>query len=561
MVHRPSSIVHRPQGDMDVKADIILVGGTVLPMDKRHPPAQAIALGQGRILALGTDDEVLHRRGPATRVIRLHGRTVLPGFTDGHIHLVEWALQRQQVNLWGVTSLAETLSRIRRVHAALPPGVWLRGGGWDASVWQDAGGAEPTAALLDQVAGDRPVALDSKDLHALWVNSYTLRLAGITAHTPDPPGGVIVRDPVTGQPTGVLKETARELVTRLYPPESEADWVRALEAAQPALWAEGIVAVHVLNDTDTMRNFRTLQILRERNALRLRALVYFPASRQEEAIRLGLRSGFGDTLLRVGGIKYFADGTLGSRTAALFEPYMDGQNNTGIFVTDPEEMMEGIQAASRAGLAVAVHAIGDRANRVVLDILTKVRTAEKEYLAPALPHRVEHVQLLQPEDLERFVSLGVVASMQPFHATQDMDLARAYWGEERNRWAYPWRSLLRTGARLIFGSDAPVEPPSVLQGLHAALTRRRADGSPGPEGWIPQERLCLLQALHAYTLAPAEVEGTAHWRGSLAPGKVADLVVLSGPLLPLAREDPMALLELRVDMTIFEGEIVYQREA
>ncbi len=543
-----------------MEADIILTGGTVLPMDKGQPPASAIAVGQGRVLALGNETDVMAWRGTRTHIIPLNGRTVLPGFTDSHIHLVEWALQQQQVNLWGTTSLREALARVQAAHVTLPEGTWLRGSGWDASLWPDLDTPWPTATMLDRVVGDRPVALDSKDLHALWVNTYTLRLAGITAHTPDPPGGIIERDPRTGEPTGILKETARELVTRLYPPEQEEDWVRALETAIPRLWAEGIVAVHVLNDTPTMRNFRALQRLREQGTLRLRALLYLPASRQEDAMRLGLRSGFGDHLLRIGGIKYFADGTLGSRTAAMLAPYLGDPDNTGIFVTDPEALLEGILAASRAGLAVAVHAIGDRANRVVLDILQQVRAAEREHAPPALPHRVEHVQLLAEEDLSRLAALDVVASMQPVHATQDMALAQEYWGEPRIRWAYAWRTLVRAGTHLIFGSDAPVEPPSVLAGLHAALTRRRTDGTPGPEGWIPEERLCLLQALHAYTLAPAMVEGTASWRGSLAPGKVADLVVLNGPLLPLVREDPTALLEMQVDMTLFAGEIVYVRE-
>ena len=543
-----------------MKADLILTGGPVYAMDKRVPFATAVAVRDGRILAVGLEEEILPLRGPETRVIELAGRCVVPGFTDSHIHLLEWSLQRQQVPLWGVPTLAEALKRIREKHASLPPGEWLRGGGWDASLWPDLEGEWPTAAHLDAIAPDRPVALDSKDLHMLWVNSYTLRLAGITAQTPDPPGGVIVRDPKTGEPTGVLKETACNLVARHYPPETPATWTQALEDALPALWAEGITAVHVLNDRDDMRNFRTLQLLRERGTLKLRALLYLPASRQEEAIRLGLRSGFGDRYLRIGGIKYFADGTLGSRTAAMLTPFEGDPENTGVMVTDPEEMYEGFRQASAAGLAIAVHAIGDRANREVLNILDVVRQEEQARGRPALPHRIEHVQVLHPEDVKRLAQHGVVASMQPIHATQDMDLARRYWGDARSRFAYAWRSLQRAGARLIFGSDAPVEQPSVLAGYHAAITRRRADGSPGPDGWIPEERMCPRPALFAYTLAPAIVEGADTWRGSIYPGKVADLVVLSEDIIHRARTDPMGLLDVRVEMTIFEGEIVFERE-
>ncbi len=537
-------------------ADLLFLNAHVLSMDPRVPFATAVAVRDGHILALGRDDKLSSLRGPHTRVIDARGRTLLPGFTDSHIHLVAWALQQQRVDLWGTTSLAEALARVRTKAQAAEPGAWLRGGGWDASLWQDLDAEWPTAAHLDAVVPDRPVALESKDLHSLWVNSYTLRLAGITAETPDPPGGVIVRDPRTGQPTGVLKENARDLVFRLLPKDTEATWVKALREGQPALWAEGITAVHVLNDTSEMRNFRALQIMRAAEDLKLRALVYLPAARLEDAIRLGLRSGFGDRLIRIGGIKFFADGTLGSRTAAMLDPFLGEGENRGVWVTDPEEMHGAFRRASRAGLAVAVHAIGDRANREVLNIFRAMLQDDAQH-RPALPHRIEHVQILHSDDVPRLAEYGLVASMQPIHATQDMALAREYWGDERSRFAYAWRSILRAGTTIVFGSDAPVERPSVLAGLHAALTRRRPDGSPSADGWIPEERMCLRPALHAYTLAPAIVEGAANWRGSLYPGKVADLVLLSDNIVRVSREDPMALLDMRVDMTVFAGEIVH----
>ncbi len=541
-------------------ADVLLVNGRVLTMDRRISHATAVAIRDGIILAVGEDEDVRPLRGSQTEVIDLKQRTVLPGFTDSHIHLVEWALQRRHVDLWGTHSLAEALERVRARAADISHNGWVLGSGWDASLWADLDGEWPTASHLDAVVPDRPVALHSKDLHSLWVNSHALRMAGITARTPDPPGGVIVRDPHTREPTGVLKETARDLVLRLLPEETEATWVDATREALPALWAEGITAVHVLHDSPDMRNFRTLQRLREEGALGLRALVYLPASRLDDAFRLGLRSGFGDRYLRIGGIKFFADGTLGSRTAAMLEPFLGEGDNQGVWVTDPEELMEGVRRASAAGLAVAVHAIGDRANRRVLDIFHLLRSESQPSQVPHIPHRIEHVQILHPTDVGRLAEYGVVASMQPIHATQDMDLARRYWGEERSRFAYAWRSVQRAGARLIFGSDAPVEPPSVIAGLHAALTRRRADGTPGPDGWVPQERLCLRPALHAYTLAPAIVERAAQWRGSLYPGKVADIVVLNEDIVSLAQEDPMRLLKVKVMLTIFEGHIVHRHE-
>ncbi len=542
-------------------ADIIFIHGHIYTMDKQQPLATALAIAGERILAVGDSDDLLALRGPNTHIIDARGKTILPGFTDSHIHLVEWAMQQRQVHLWGVPSLAEALRRVQAKAQDLPPGEWVRGGGWDASLWSDLEGEWPTAAHLDAVVPDRPVALDSKDLHTLWVNSYVLRLANITAHTPDPPGGVIVRDPKTGEPTGILKETACELVERLYPEETEHQWETALLDALPALWAEGIVAVHILNDRSDMRNFRTVQRLREKGALKLRVHQYIPRERQEDAIRLGIRSGFGDRYVRIGGVKYFADGTLGSRTAAMLRPFLGEENNVGVMVTDPEDMYEGFRAASAAGLAIAVHAIGDRANREVLNIFDILRQEENQRGRPHLPHRIEHVQILHPEDVKRLGQYGIVASMQPIHATQDMDLARTYWGEDRCRYAYAWRSVQREGALLIFGSDAPVEQPSVLAGLHAALTRRRANGDPGPKGWIPEERLCPRPALHAYTLAPAIVERTHTWRGSLTVGKVADVIMLDGELMDAAYTAADALLDMRVVLTLFEGEIVYDARA
>ena len=539
-------------------ADLLFINGRVWTMDPRIPYATAVAVANGHIMAVGLDEDMIELQGKGTQVIDLKGRTLLPGFTDSHIHLVEWAVQRKQVNLWGTTSLADALTRVREKSEQVPKGEWVRGGGWDASLWQDLEGEWPTASLLDRIVPDRPVALASKDMHSLWVNTYALRLAGITAETPDPPGGVIVRDARTGEPTGILKENACDLITRLYPPETEDTWMRATEEGVRALWAQGITSVHVINDREDMRNFRTLQRLREEGLRLLRALVYLPASRLPEAVRLGLRSGFGDRFVRLGGIKFFADGTLGSQTAAMLAPF-NGSDNTGVMVTDPEELYDGFRQASAAGLAVAVHAIGDRANREVVNIFKVVREEERERgWTPYLPHRIEHVQLIQPGDMHRMQALGIVASMQPIHATQDMELARAYWGDERARHAYAWRSVDREGSLLVFGSDAPVEQPNVLAGIHAAVTRRRPDGEP-EGGWTPQERLCIRPALHAYTLAPAMLERSDAWRGSLYPGKVADMVVLDHDPVWLAYHDPMGILDIHVDMTIFDGEIVYER--
>jgi predicted amidohydrolase YtcJ len=445
--------------------------------------------------------------------------------------------------------------------------VWIRGGGWNANIWTD--GVLPHRTLLDAVAPETPVALDSKALHAVWVNSTALRIAGIDATTPDVPGGVIERD-ADGVPTGILHENAVDLVARRYPKPDLAETTAAVQSATPGMWATGIVALHNANDSRDGLAFRTYQELRHRDALGLRVVQQFPVCNLDHLRAIGLRSGLGDAWLRVGGIKMFADGALGSRTANMLQPYVDEPNNWGVAAMDPEEMLEQALAASAAGLSLTIHAIGDRANRDVLNVLAEVRRQEangerqiansKWQLADlghrpsTTRHRIEHVQCIHPDDLPRLAQLDVIASVQPIHATSDLRIVDRYWGPERARNAYPFRRLLDSGARLVFGSDGPIEPHAPLIGIHAAITRRRGDGTPGPEGWQGQERITVAEAVDAYTCWPAYVAGEESYRGSITPGKVADLVVLSQDIF---RVDPMAILETQVEMTVLDGKVVW----
>ena len=563
---------------MNLYADLLFTGGPVYTADSAQPWAEAVAVAGERILAVGRAADLAELTGPHTRVVNLAGKLLLPGFTESHVHFIELALRAQQVDVTEARSAGGVVEAVRArldlsgLRRPDRSDAWLRGGGWNPNRWTD--GVRPHRSLLDAVAPDTPVALDSKDLHSIWLNSAALRRAGITAATADAAGGVIERDG-DGTPTGILRENAVELAYRAFPAPDLAEVAAAVRAAFPALWSTGIVAIHNANDDADALSFRAYQELRRRGELELRVLQHIPVCNLAHARGLGLRSGLGDEWLRIGGVKMFADGALGSRTAYMLQPYLDNPTNWGVAATDPEELLEQALAASAAGLSLTIHAIGDRANRDVLDVLAEVRRQEtngewrmangKRQLpassfqlpvssfqlpASSLRHRIEHVQCIQPADLPRLAELDVIASVQPINCTSDMLMVDRYWGPDRAPNAYPFRSLLESGARLVFGSDGPIEPHSPLVGIHAAVTRRRADGTPGPAGWQGQQRISVAQAVDAYTIWPAYAAGEDSYRGSITTGKVADLVLLSQNIFTI---DPMAILATQVEMTVLDG--------
>ena len=536
----------------DCRADLVFYNGRVRTFAAEIPAASALAVRGDRVLAVGSDEEMLALRGPRTRLVDLKGRLVLPGFVDAHIHFAWWALRRQQLDLTAAATPQDALMRVHERAQQVAPGTWIVGGGFDRNLWP--GGAWPTCQMLDAVAPAHPVMLHSKDYHSLWVNSLALQLAGVDATTPDPPGGRIVRDETTGEPTGILSESAAELIARAAPPPTVDQVAAAVREVQPLAWAAGLTGIHEINDTDEMTALRAFQALRRAGELGLRVVQNIPAALLETYARAGIESGFGDEWIRIGGVKFFMDGALGSRTAAMLQPYEGEPDNRGVTVIEPEEMRERARLASRAGLSLSVHAIGDRANRAILDVLAEVRREERAAGRRPLRHRIEHVQVLHPDDLPRLAQLDVIASMQPIHAVSDMAMAEQHWGPERCRWAYAWRSLLATGARLAFGSDAPVEEFDVLAGIHAAVTRRRRDGAPGAEGWQPQERISAEEAARAYTIGAAYAAGEEQIKGTLASGKLADLVVLSHDILSCPAEE---ILSARVEMTVVGGQIRY----
>jgi hypothetical protein len=531
-----------------MQADLVLFNGDIHTMDAAVPRAQAMAISGNRVLATGSSDEMRGLLASDGQAVDLRGRTVVPGFTDSHLHFMSYGLSLMQIDLAEVPSLEEALDRVAARAESTPAGQWLTGRGWDHTLWE--GGDFPTRQDLDRIAPEHPVWLRRKCGHAGWANTRALELAGITSETPDPPGGAIDHEPETGQPTGILKETAMDLVADLFDEPSLDEAASAIKVATANAHKHGLVGVHTMEGAVAFRAFQQLEMDGE---LGMRILIQIPEENLDAAIQAGLRSGFGNECLRIGGLKAFADGALGARTAFMLEPFEGEPNNYGIAVSDAQHLRKVVGKASRAGIAAFVHAIGDRANREVLDAVEASRQAGE---GPGLRHRIEHTQLLHPDDIPRLAELGVIASMQPIHATQDMLVADELWGD-RSAGAYAFRSLLDSGAVLAFGSDSPVEDLNVMKGIHAAVTRRRADGSPGAEGWYPEQRLTVAESVYAYTAGAAFASGEEAIKGALAPGKLADLVVLSQDIFTI---DPMAILDTEVVATMFDGEFVYRSE-
>jgi predicted amidohydrolase YtcJ len=527
-----------------VQVDLVLYNGNIHTMDKEQPRASAVAIAGDRFVAVGDDAAMRGLLEPDGRAIDLGGRTVTPGFIDAHIHFLSYGLSLRAIDLVNTPTLASAQERVRARAETTPAGQWLIGRGWEQSIWGN--GDFPTREDLDAITTGHPVFLTRKCGHVGWANSRALELAGIDAETPDPDGGEIERT-ASGEPTGILKETALALMFRILADPSPEEAVDAVRAAMQTVHKMGIVGIHNLEGASALR---AMQDLRASGELKLRVMAQIPETELDAAIQLGIQSGLGDEILRIGALKVFSDGALGARTAWMIEPYEGEPENYGIAVADAEHMRVVVEKASRAGLAVFTHAIGDMANRIVLDAIEATR---RQGIGLHLRHRIEHAQVLHPDDIDRFAALDVIASMQPIHATQDMLLSDKNWGA-RSRYAYAWRSLWDSGALLAFGSDAPVETPDVIQGIHAAITRCRADGTPGGDGWIPEEKISVEEAVWAYTVGAAYAGGEEQIKGSITPGKLADLVVLSQDIFSV---NPMAILETDVVATVFGGEFVH----
>ena len=530
--------------------DRVLYNAQMRTQDSGAPRVSALALVGERIVAAGSDEAMLALAGRDTARDDLGGRHVIPGLTDAHIHWAGTALALQEVDVFELPSMAEALQRVAQRAQGTAPGEWIVGQGWSQDFWPQP--VFPTAAELDAVAPANPVYLSAKSGHAAWVNSAALQRCGLHAGSPDPPGGRILRD-AQGKPSGILLETAMELVSAHLPQPDPAQLATLMARAQREALAAGLTGLHDFDGPDCLR---ALQILRERGELALRVTKQVNHEWMGAALESGLRSGFGDDWLRIGAQKIFADGALGPRTALMLAPYDDEPGNTGVAVVEREEMQALVNRASAAGFPTAIHAIGDRAVHDVLDVFAIARQEEaaRGQAPQQLRHRIEHVQLIHPDDVPRLAALQVVASMQPIHATSDYPAAERAWGE-RVRWSYNLRAQLDAGALVALGTDSPVEPLAPLKNMYAAITRRRPDGTPGPEGWLPELRLSAEETLRSYTLGPARAVGMGDRLGRLAPGCLADLVVLDRDLVDCPPED---LPDAQVLATMVGGVWRYQ---
>lgn len=534
-------------------ADLVLLGGKVWTVDRDRPEAEAVAVWHGRILKVGSDAEVKGLVGPKTKVIALNGRRVVPGFHDSHLHFLGGGQQLACVELKDAKDEAEFGRRLREFDAKLPTGRWLVGGNWDHD--RAFAGTLPTAAVVDKYVRDRPVFISRYDGHMALANTAALRLGKVTADTKEPAGGVIYRLDDGKTPSGILKDNAMGLVERLIPEPGPEEIAEAVRAAMRACAENGLTSVQDMDGSsgDTRRTlFRVLQGLARDGKMTVRLDLHWPIASRADVTAIGAEANFGTEFVRIGGVKGFMDGSLGSSTARMFEPYEGGGKNVGVFVTAPDAMGKMIRDADKAGLSIAVHAIGDEANAVLLDLFAE---AAKANGPRDRRFRIEHVQHLRPADYKRFKDLGVMASMQSYHVIDDGRWAEGRIGPRRCASSYAFRSLLDAGAKLAFGSDWPVAPLDVLAGIDAAVNRRPLDGK-HPGGWFPVQRITVAEAVEAYTLGSAYAAFQDGDRGSLQAGKLADLVVLSRDIFAATERDRIG--EAKVALTLVGGRVVYE---
>jgi predicted amidohydrolase YtcJ len=522
----------------------LLYNARIHTLDKSLPSASTIVIDAGKILAVGGEEIMLEYECDDQE--DMGGKVILPGLTDAHIHLQEYALSLRIVDC-EVETKDEILLRVAERQRPAMQGEWIRGHGWNQNTW---GGEWPNATDLDAIAPGNPVYLTAKSLHVSWANTTALKLAGIDQSTPNPANGRIQRDPC-GFPTGILFEDAVKLIEAVIPEPTPEALAKEIKERIAGLWRMGLTGVH---DFDKSVCFQALQLLHERNDLHFRVIKSIPFEILPQAASLGVRTGFGDDSLRIGSVKLFADGALGPHTAAMIAPYVDEPENRGILILDNEKIFESGCLAAKSGLSLAVHAIGDRAIHEVLEGFARLRIFERAHGFPALRHRIEHVQTILPEDAGRLAELDIIASMQPIHAPSDMLMADRFLGN-RAAFSYAWKSLEKHGTRLAFGSDAPVETPNPFRGLHAAVTRRRLDGSPGPEGWVPEQRLKVIEALEGFTLGPAFAAGMEDRLGKLSAGFLADLIVIDMDPFDCA---PAEISLIQPTATMVGGEWVWQ---
>ena len=527
---------------------LLLVNAKVWTGNPRQPEAEAVAIRGNRIEAVGSTSEILKQKSPDARVLDLHGRRVIAGFNDAHVHFYSGGANLTSPPLRYSKSQEDFRNTLGLYAKRLPPGRWILGGNWDHENWTPA--ELPTRQLIDAVTADWPVFINRLDGHMSLANSVALKLAGIDKKTKDVPGGVIMRDP-SGYPTGILKDAAQGLVERVIPAPTQDQIRDAIRAAQTYAAGNGVTSVQDMSAApDILHAYQTM--LRN-GELTIRISGRQPLTSWRHLADVGVLAGFGSEYLRIGGVKGFADGSLGSTTALLFAPYLDSPKTSGIAsaeLSDPARMWSDIAHADAAGLQIAIHAIGDKANNTILGFYERL---EREHGARDRRLRIEHAQHLLSADIPRFARDRVIASMQPYHCIDDGRWAEKRIGPERAKTTYAFRSLLDAGATLAFGSDWDVAPMAPLMGIYAAVTRRTLDGK-HPEGWVPEQKISVAEAVRAYTMGSAYASFDESLKGSIEPGKLADLVVLSDDIFTI---DPVKIAVTKVFITIFDGRIIF----
>jgi predicted amidohydrolase YtcJ len=529
-------------------ADLIITNAKVWTVDKTRPRAEALAVLGERIVAVGSAAEMDAWHGPETKVLDAKGKLLLPGFNDAHVHFLDGGSHLQEVQLKDAASPEEFVRRIGDRAKIAPKGEWITGGDWDEQKWSPPN--LPTKELVDPLTPETPVWVNRYDGHESLANSVALRLANVTAKTIDPPGGQIVRD-AQGNPTGVLRDAAQGLVDRVVPPMTHAQRMRAIRQALEHAASLGVTSVQHMNPLyDDVKAYAELQ---EKGELTVRIYVAPMETDWKDQAKIGVRHGFGTPLLRMGAVKGYADGSLGSDTAYFFDPYTDDPKSHGLLSDEmhpPSAMLQRLKSADAAGLQICIHAIGDRGISMTLDMFEQI---EKTNGKRNRRWRIEHSQHLAAKDFARYARLGVIASVQPYHAIDDGRWAEKRIGPERIQRTYAFHTFLDNGVRLALGTDWPVAPLSPMWTIYAAVTRATLDGK-NPDGWVPEQKLTVAEAVEAYTMGSAYAEFQEKEKGSITQGKLADFVVLSDDI---SKIPPAAIKNVKVEATFLGGKLVY----
>ena len=528
-------------------ADLILINGNLFTCDTNNPWAQACAVRDGKILAVGNSEAIHAFQNNGTKIIDLNGRLVVPGFNDAHVHFTDGGFYLLGIDLRDAKDETEFAKKIEDFTHTLKKDEWILGGNWDHEAWPSKD--FPEKELIDEVTRDNPVFVQRLDGHVALANSLALKLADITNDTPDPQGGKIEKDPQTGGPTGILKDTAQDLVSAVVPQKSKSQMKAAIKAAMRHANEFGVTSIQDNSSREVLQVYQ--ELLREGD-LAVRVNAWMPIDHREDFDEIGILPPFGNDMLRLGTMKVFVDGSMGAGTALFYQPYADDPETSGLPIYPEDELVAMIKEADKAKLQIAAHAIGDKANTLILDAFDK---AFKENGRRNARHRVEHAQVVLPDDVQRFKKLGIIASIQPSHCIDDMRWAKNRIGD-RIKHAYLFDAFNKAGVNMAFGTDWTVEPLNPMLGLYAAVTREFPEG--GPEGgWFPEEKISLEEAIVFYTMGSAYAEFQEHCKGSIEAGKLADLVVLEKNLFEISPEE---ILNTKVDLTILGGKIVFERK-